>query len=232
MKKSNRILSAFLALTIIFSIMLSSGQIISYAGSFAPIDGVGSTDIEIPLSGIEGTVIYSNGEFPSETYVAPAGTLIDSMIYHEKGTSAVGTDEANGSVFSFGNQGWLKIKIALDAYVRKNGSVPGAIHELTLDIKVSDGAVYLYPCSGGDDRDAAASLVFIGTKLMSDTGSNYGTLPLNTWYRIKFTLDTDTKTVYTSVNGAVVYTGASTTLGNTLYSVLYQQTNGATVSMF
>ncbi|MBE7050295.1 MAG: hypothetical protein E7394_05930, partial [Ruminococcaceae bacterium] len=232
MKKSNRILSAFLALTIIFSIMLSSEQIISYAGSFTPIDGVGSTDIEIPLSDIEGTVIYSKGEFSSETYVASAGTQLDSMIYLDSGASSVGTDETSGSVFSFGGHGWLKIKNALDTYVQENGNVSGAIHELTLDVKVSNGVVYLYPCGGGDNRDSAASLVFNGTTLSSDVGVTYATtLPTNTWYRIKFTLDTATKTVYTSVNGAVVYKAVSTTLGNSLYSVLYQQTNGATVSI-
>ena len=232
MKKSNRILSAFLALTIIFSVILSSGQIISYADSFTPIAGVGSTDIEIPLSDIEGTVIYSKGEFPSGTYTASAGTQIDSMIYLSSGASSVGTDGTNGSVFSFGGHGWLKIKNALDAYVRENGNVPGAIHELTLDIKVSNGVVYLYPCGGGDSRDAAASLVFNGTTLSSDVGVTYATtLPRDTWYRVKFTLDTATKTVYTSINGAVVYTAVSDTLGNSLYSVLYQQTDGATVSI-
>ena len=116
MKKSNRILSAFLALTIIFSIMLSSGQIISYADSFAPIEGVGSTDIKIPLSDIEGTVIYSNGEFPSGTYAASSAKQLDSMIYQQSGSSSVGT---GGSVFSFGTQGWLTINNALNAYVQE-----------------------------------------------------------------------------------------------------------------
>ncbi|MBE7050769.1 MAG: hypothetical protein E7394_08430, partial [Ruminococcaceae bacterium] len=132
MKKPNRILSAFLTLTIIFSMMLSSGQIVSYAGSFTPIDGVGNPDIEIPLSGIEGTVIYSKGDFSSETYVASSAKQLDSMIYHDRGTSSVGTDETSGSVFSFGTQGWLKINNALNAYVQENGDVPGTIHEVTL----------------------------------------------------------------------------------------------------
>ncbi|MBR5506598.1 MAG: heparinase II/III family protein, partial [Clostridia bacterium] len=72
---------------------------------------------------------------------------------------------------------------------------------------------------------------FRGTTLTSDAGATHGTLPRGTWYRIKFTLDTDTKTVYTSVNGAVVYTGSSKTLGNSIYSILYQQTSGAIVSI-
>jgi len=229
MKKPNRILSAFLTLTIIFSMMLSSGQIVSYAGSFTPIDGVGNPDIEIPLSGIEGTVIYSKGDFSSETYVASSAKQLDSMIYHDRGTSSVGTDETSGSVFSFGTQGWLKINNALNAYVQENGDVPGTIHEVTLDIKLSSGIAFLYPCGGGDNRDAAASLVFNGTTLSSDTGASYGTTPINTWYRVKFTLDTATKTVYTSVNGAVVYKAVSETLGNSLYSVLYQTTADSTV---
>ncbi len=230
MKKPNRILSAFLTLTIIFSMMLSSGQIVSYAGSFTPIDGVGNPDIEIPLSGIEGTVIYSNGEFSSETYVASSAKQLDSMIYQDRGTSSVGTDGENGSVFSFGTQGWLKVNNALNAYVQENGDVPGTIHEVTFDIKLSSGIAFLYPCFPTDNRDNGASLVLNGSTLTNDSdGTNYGTLPQDTWYRVKFTLDTDTKTVYTSVNGAVVYKGVFG--GNSFNSVLYQTTADSTISL-
>ena len=230
MKKPNKILSAFLVLTIIFSVMLSSGQIMSYADSFAPIPGVGNTDIEIPLSDIEGTVIYSNGDFSSEKYVASSAKQLDSMIYQDRGTSSVGTDGENGSVFSFGTQGWLKVNNALNTYVQANGNVPGTIHEVTFDIKLSSGVAFLYPCFPTDNRDNGASLVLNGSTLTNDSdGTNYGTLPNNTWYRVKFTLDTDTKTVYTSVNGAVVYKGVFG--GNSLNSVLYQTTADSTISL-
>ena len=199
---------------------------------FAPIDGVGNPDIEIPLSDIEGTVIYSNGEFSSGTYVASSAKQLDSMIYHDRGTSSIKTDETSGSVFSFGTQGYLTTENALDAYVLENGNVSGTIHEVTFDIKLSSGVAYLYPCGGGDKRDATASLVFIGTRLSNDSdGANYGTLPNNVWYRVKFTFDTTTSTVYTSVNGAVVYKGVSEVLTNSLYSVLYQTTADSIVSI-
>ena len=199
---------------------------------FAPVPGVGSTDIKIPLSDIEGTIIYSNGEFPAETYVASSVKQLDPMVYHEQGTSGVGTDETNGSVFSFGKQGYLTAKNALDAYVQENGNVPGAIHELKFDMKLDGGSVYIYPCGGGNSRDAVSSLVLRTTALTNDNdGASYGTLPSGKWYRFGFTLDTITGTVYVSVNGAVVYTGVSGILASSLYSILYQQTTDATVSI-
>ncbi|MBE7050430.1 MAG: hypothetical protein E7394_06610 [Ruminococcaceae bacterium] len=198
--------------------------------AFAPVPGVGDTSIEIPLYDIDGTVIYSNGEFSSDTYVASSIKQLDPILYHEIGTSSVGADASTGSVFSFGKQGYFTPKNALDAYVAQNGSVPGAIHEITFDIKITGGSVYLYPCGGGNSRDAAASMVFNGSTLTNDNdGANYGTVPTGKWYKVKFTLDTISGTVYSSLNGVAVYAGASGILSSSLYSVLYQQSNDATV---
>lgn len=198
--------------------------------AFAPVPGVGDTSIAIPLYDIDGTVIYSNGEFSSDTYVASSVKQLDPILYHETGTSSVGTDASTGSVFSFGKQGYFTPKNALDIYVAQNGSVPGAIHEITFDIKITGGSVYLYPCGGGNSRDAAASMVFNGSTLTNDNdGANYGTVPTGKWYKVKFTLDTISGTVYSSLNGVAVYAGASGILSSSLYSVLYQQSNDATV---
>lgn len=177
------------------------------------------------------TTAYSMSEFDTSDYSTPKSGWVDYMFYPSSATWQISDTVGNpGRCLRFGGfdnsdntTGYFALKSVYDRYAPNDG---GTIHELSFDVKSTNGgSVLFYFCKSEYSR-LQAGLRIDDSKMTSiaDNTKNYGTLTKDMWYNVKFVYNAETDDMYTLIDNKVVDC-EKYGLNGVFHSVYFDQSN-------